>query len=291
MKRFVCMLAALVLLTACVPSFAKDVPEQDDAAPVIEDLILYYGCYGEEAAEEIQALLGALNEKDPSRGKLWESIMEYWRYVNTDLVIHTEKLPEGLPGDNSLALVLLGVSLNPDGSMREELIGRLTVGLACAEQYPNAYVVCTGGATAKENRDVTEAGQMGAWLLEHGLEESRLILEDRSLSTIENAQYTLDVLRKEYPQIVSLAVVSSDYHVARASLLIETVSLMEKNDASVLSNCASPAPDMEYTEEYLRGLQMYNMLQLIGAQDLAWQYLHDPENFPRPVLNERAEAA
>lgn len=98
-----------------------------------------------------------------------------------------ERLPENLPQDDSLALVILGGGLNADGSMKDELIRRLNVGLDCAEQYPNAYVVCTGGATAKENKDVTEAGQMGAWLLENGLEEDRLILEDRSRSTIENA--------------------------------------------------------------------------------------------------------
>jgi uncharacterized SAM-binding protein YcdF (DUF218 family) len=173
--------------------------------------------------------------------------------------------------------------------MCDELIGRLQVGLACAEQYPNAYVVCTGGGTAKENRDVTEAGQMGAWLLEHGLEKDRLILEDQSLSTIENAQYTLDILHRDYPQVTSLAIVSSDYHAARGALLFETASLMAKHEIRVVSNCASPAPDKAYTGDYLRGWQMYNMLQLIGDRDLAWQYLQDPEHFPRPVLHKRDE--
>ena len=274
-------------LAPSAPAPAEDTEE----ARLIKDIILYYGCHGEAAAEEIQDLLVALKGKDAEQGKLWEDIMDYWRYVNTGLAINMKKLPEDLPKDDSLAIVILGAALNADGSMRDELIGRLQAGLACAEQYPNACVVCTGGGTAKENRDVTEAGQMGAWLLEHGLEKDRLILEDQSLSTIENAQYTLDILRREYPQAASLAIVSSDYHVARGALLFETASLMAKYEIRVVSNCASPAPDKAYTDDYLRGWQMYNLLQLIGEKDLAWQYIHDPEHFPRPELYEQAEAA
>ncbi len=291
MKRVFCMLTAVLFFLSSVPAWAEDSREQTEEMQMIEDLILYYGCYGEAAEREIQDLLGALRETDIRQGELWEDIMDYWSYVNTDLVINREKLPEGLPEDDSFALVILGGALNADGSMREELIARLQVGLACAKQYPKACVVCTGGGTAKENRNVTEAGQMGAWLIKHGLEENRLILEDQSLSTIENAQKTLDILHREYPQIAALAIVSSDYHVARGSLLFETVSLMETDKIRVISNCASPAPDKEYTDDYLRGWQMYNMLQLIGDEELAWQFLHDPENFPRPALYEQAEAA
>lgn len=257
-------------------------------------MILYYGCYGEAAAEEVNGRLEALKETDSRQGELWEDVMDYWGYVNTDLVIHGDHLPDGLPKDDSLALVILGGALNPDGSMRDELVRRLEVGLDCAAQYPNAYVVCTGGGTARENKAVTEAGQMGAWLRENGLEASRLILEDRSRSTIENARFTLDILRSDYPRVGAIAIVSSDYHVARGCLLFETVMLMgmherQEPEVRVITNYASPAPDKDYTDDYLRGWQMYNMLQLIGDWDLARQYVQDPEHFPRPVLDERAE--
>lgn len=290
-KRIACALTAILLLLSGGSAFAEESPEQTEEAQLIKDMILYYGCYGEAAEEEINDLLAALKEADAGRGKLWEDIMDYWKYADTEMVINTEKLPDTLPQDDSLAFVILGNALNDDGSVREELINRLKAGLACAEQYPNAWVVCTGGGTAKENKDVTEAGQMGAWLLEHGLEKNRLILEDRSQSTIENAQYTLDILGREHPRVHALAIVSSDFHVARGALLFETVSLMDGRDARVVSNFASPAPDRVYTDDYLRGWQMVNMLQLIGERELARQYVNDPDNFPRPVLQEQAAAA
>ena len=296
MKRLLCVIFAAILLMSGAPAYGGEIQEEADEAGLIEDLILYYGCYGEEAAEETEKLLEELKAADAGQGNLWEDIMDYWEYVDTDLVINTEALPEGLPEDDSFAVVILGAALYEDGSMKDELTGRLRVGLDCAGQYPNAYVVCTGGGTAKENRDVTEAEKMGNWLLENGLEDNRLILEDQSMSTIENARYTLEKLREDYPQVSAAAIVSSDYHVARASLLFETAALMmaeegEEPEVQVISNCAYPDPDKDYTEDYLRGWEMYNLLQLTGNQDLARQYIEDPENFPRPVLEGQADAA
>lgn len=289
-------MTAIIVVISGLPALGEDIREQPGENRLIEDMILYYGCHGEAAAGKVAELLDALKEADDRQGKLWADIMDYWRYVNTDLVINTNNLPESLPRDDSLALIILGGALNPDGSMRDELLGRLKVGLDCAAQYPNARVVCTGGGTAKENKAVTEAGQMGAWLLENGLEEDRLILENQSRSTLENARFTLDILQRDFPRIHSVAIVTSDYHITRSCLLFETAMLMGSSDKPqpeihVASNCASPAPNKDYTADYLRGWQMYNMLQLIGDDDLARQYVHDPEHFPRPVLDEQAEAS
>lgn len=176
MKRLLFVLPAIVLLASCLPAFGTGIRDQADKSQLIEDLILYYGCYGEAAAEKVNELLGTLKETDERQGKLWEDIMNYWSFVCTGMVINKGHLPETLPKDDSLAIVILGGALYADGTMRDELLRRLNAGLDCAEQYPNAYVVCTGGGTARENRSVTEAGQMGAWLLDNGLEKSRLIL-------------------------------------------------------------------------------------------------------------------
>ena len=63
----------------------------------------------------------------------------------------------------------------------------------------------------------------------------------------------------------------------------------KKPEVHVVSNCASAAPNKDYTEDYLRGWQMYNMLQLTGDQDLALQYVQDPDGFPRPVLDVQSD--
>ena len=75
MKRLLCTLIAILLLTSSVPAYAENSPEQP------KDMILYYGCYGEAADEEIEELLVELKAADADSGKLWEGIMDYWRYA------------------------------------------------------------------------------------------------------------------------------------------------------------------------------------------------------------------
>ena len=67
---------------------------------------------------------------------------------------------------------------------------KIANGLASAQKYPNAYVAVTGGGTAKNNPNATEADQMAAWMIANGLDENRLIVENKSKSTVQNAQFT-----------------------------------------------------------------------------------------------------
>ena len=120
--------------------------------------------------------------------------MQLWKTVNEDPEINENILPDGLPETDELCMIVLGFQLNPDGSMKDELIERLTVAKASAEKYPNSLVVCTGGGTAAENPDATEAGEMAKWLIENGVDPQRVIVEDQSLTTAQNAIYTYRIL-------------------------------------------------------------------------------------------------
>ena len=179
---------------------------------IVRDLIGYYFHYRQEAAPEIDNQLQTLASLDPNEGELWTAVMDRWRWINEEMELQPDCLPDGLPEDDSLCIVVLGFGLNSNGGMKPELISRLEVALRSAEKYPESYVLCTGGETARV-AGVSEAGQMGAWLLEHGLEEHRLILEPDSYSTTENAQKSLKLLGEEYPDVSSIALVTSDYHI------------------------------------------------------------------------------
>ena len=126
--------AALLILCSCVTGFAE---EQTSSQALIERLVISWAAYGERDGQAMEALAAA----DPALGEKWSRIMDLWE---APVPVNAE-LPDGLPDDDTLCLVALGFQLNPDGTMREELVERLKVLQAASEKYPQAVIVCTGG--------------------------------------------------------------------------------------------------------------------------------------------------
>lgn len=285
---------AAVMSIAAQPAAAEPadypagIPETNDPAhAIIRDIIRYYGAYQGDDNGKVESLLQELTELDSRQGELWQRIIDYWKYANDELVVNDLQLPEDLSQDDDLCIVVLGFELNDDGSMQPELLGRLEVALTCAEQYPNAYVVCTGGGTARQNKDVTEAGLMGDWLMDHGVAPERLIIEDESHTTAENAIFSYNILLEKYPQVHSVAIVSSHYHIAWGSLLFEAAFLrtaMEQQtpEIHVISNAAYPFVNEKY-RDVLR-FETGGLLQFIGEKDLSMQYYMDIAE--KPALTE-----
>ena len=61
---------------------------------------------------------------------------------------------------------------------------------------------------------------MADWLIAHGVEEGRVLLEDQADNTEENIRFSKELLAGQGIDLTgSIAVVSSDYHLYRASLL------------------------------------------------------------------------
>ncbi len=285
--RFRILSLFLLFSVVCLCTGCGQREEKRDRQDIIEELVVDYGNYGSEADEHIQSLLKELRAVDADAADRWESIMALWRTANTELTIHDRVLPDGLPDMDELCLVALGFQLNPDGTMRDELIERLTVVKASAEKYPNAWIVCTGGGTAAQNESATEAGKMAEWLIENGIAEERVIVEDKSLTTAQNAIYTYDILTERYPQVKQLAIVSSDYHIATGTLLFEAEAILraEKAGAEALhvsSNAAWKAPSGSLSTMFQAGA----LIELSGDVDTAFEIYYETYDIHElPPLN------
>ena len=248
----------------------------DDVEQIVAEMAVDYGTYGAEAADRINALLKELSAADPGVGTRWKTIMELWTSGRLGEPLHYGVLPDGLPETDELCIVVLGFQLDPDGTMKEELIERLTVALNSAKKYPNAYVVCTGGGTAAENPSASEAGEMAKWLLEQGVAESRIIIEDHSVTTAQNAIFTYDILTSLYPSVKKLAIVSSDYHIATGELLFSAESILRANvpgneKLEVVSNAAWKAPAGTLSAMFQAGA----LIELSGDTETAFAIYYD----------------
>ena len=273
---FLLILCLCVSLSACGKEEKTASGDPKRVESIVEEIAVDYGTYGEEAEERIGELLEELSAEDASAGARWETIMELWTSPQLGQPLYYDVLPDGLPDTDELCIVVLGFQLNPDGTMKDELIERLTVALASAEKYPNAYIVCTGGGTAAENGSATEAGEMAKWLAEQGVAEARIIVEDQSLTTAQNAIYTYDILTLRYPSVKKLAIVSSDYHIATGELLFKAEAVLRANapgneKLQVVSNAAWKAPSGSLSPMFQAGA----LIELFGDVETAFEIYYD----------------
>ena len=265
------LVSALLLTSGCGQKTAKRSTQE-----IVEEMVVDYGSYGDEADRQIKALLKEMKATDKDAAARWERIMALWKSSNTALTINYDEPTAGLPDTDELCFVVLGFQLNPDGSMREELLARLAVALRCAQSYPNALIVCTGGGTAAEDETATEAGRMAQWLIENGVEPGRVIVEDKSVTTAQNAIYTFDILAERYPQVRELVIVSSDYHIATGALLFGAEAILRAEKAGeetvkVVSNAAWKAPSGTLSTMFQAGA----LIELSGDAETAFEIYFD----------------
>lgn len=262
----------ILIACLCLCLLGGSVPAAQAAEETNPQQLL--GAYCTNDSGKIESCLDALEAENPAEGALWRRIMTDWARLNEADFEDHRVLPDDLPQDDSLCIVVFGYGLGADGSIQPELEDRLYVALNAARQYPDAYVAVTGGQTS-EVAGVTEGGQMAAWLRAQGVAESRLIVEDQALSTTQNAANTYKLLTSAYPQVKTLAVVTSDYHVACAGVLLQIWSDYQSqvNGAPALNvaagaSCATDTP----VGDGMLSSQAWGIAQITGT---AWPVVSD----------------
>jgi len=259
-KRVLCFLILLVFLAGCAAPEPARSP--DEILPEILESVRVNGPGGRDAAD---GLVRELKRADRRQGELWEEILDFWEETDGMEILYAP--PKGLPEDESLCIAVLGYQLNADGTIQEELEERLRAALLCAERYPKACVLCTGGPTASGDRNATEAGKMGEWLIRQGLDAERLVVEDHSLSTVENALFSCVLLQETRPEVDTVILVSSDYHVPWGALLFEAAFLKsayleEGQKIHVASNCACDIDNPYFSGDSVLSWQISGIRQM-----------------------------
>ena len=262
---------AAVFICTCFSVLAEDT---SPAQELIERMVVSYAAFGERDTQALKELSAA----DPAAAEKWERIMDLWEAP----VLVNKELPDGLPDDDTLCLAALGFQLNPDGTMRDELIERLKVLLAAAEKYPRAVIVCTGGGTAADDPSATVAGRMADWLRDQGIDPSRVYVEDKSVTTAQNAVFTFDILEEHCPQVTQIAIISSDYHIATGTLLFGAESILRDSPVSIVSNAAWQAPGGSLSAMFQAGA----LIELSGDVETAFEIYYETYDIHElPPLN------
>ncbi|KGM16445.1 hypothetical protein N867_19955, partial [Actinotalea fermentans ATCC 43279 = JCM 9966 = DSM 3133] len=137
----------------------------------------------------------------------------------------------GEPPDAPAAVVVLGCRVEGD-TPSQALQRRIDTAADYLLAHPGVPVVVSGGMGDGER--ISEAEAMRRGLVERGVADDRILLEDRSTSTLENLTNSAAILA-EKGLGSSVVVVSEGYHLHRALGIADRVGL----DADGL---AAPSP-------------------------------------------------
>ncbi len=108
-------------------------------------------------------------------------------------------------------IVVLANTVNPDGSISNRLKSRIDKGLELYNAHYAPLIVVSGGM-GKEGYN--EAQVMQRYLLEQGVPQHAIIVDDTGINTQATAEHTRDLLRKKNLQ--SAIVVTQTYHILRS---------------------------------------------------------------------------
>jgi uncharacterized SAM-binding protein YcdF (DUF218 family) len=134
------------------------------------------------------------------------------------------KIPEAPSGD---VIVLLGGGISdgtPDlsgiGAPSEDMSGRIITAVRLQKRL-DIPIIVSGGSVFKGRK--AEAVVVKRFLIDLGVPSAKIIAEDRSRDTIENAKYTMEICKKlNYKKPI---LVTSAYHMKRAIMSFQKVGI------------------------------------------------------------------
>lgn len=124
-------------------------------------------------------------------------------YGNIDNASYTEK-----------TVIVLGCGIRGE-RVSVGLAKRLNKAYEYYENNPDTVIIVSGGQGPQE--DIPEALAMKRYLVDKGIPEDKIIMEDKSTSTITNFKYSHEIMKEKGLPDDSVVFVTNAYHVYRGA--------------------------------------------------------------------------
>ena len=138
---------------------------------------------------------------------------------------------------------------------------RVSVGLAKRlnkaaeyhEKNPDAMIIVSGGQGPQE--DISEALAMKRYLIDKGIPEDKIIMEDKSTSTITNFRYSREIMEEKGMDLSSVVFVTNAYHIYRGASYAKDEGFV--NIAHLGTDIIWYTVPMNYMREMLAVIKMW----------------------------------
>ena len=145
------------------------------------------------------------------------------------------------------AVIVLGAGIHGD-KVSMPLKMRLDKAIEYHKKNPDALIVVSGGQGFQET--VTEAYAMEKYLINNGVNKSRIIKEEKSTSTGENMAFSKAILDEAFKKDYSVVVITNNFHILRATSIAKNTGFKSVTHMHA-------------------GLQWYNLLPCYLRESLA----------------------
>lgn len=116
-------------------------------------------------------------------------------------------------------IIVLGAGIKGE-QVPPLLASRIDQGIEILKKNPKALVIMSGGQGKGE--DIPEGEAMARYAINKGIDESKIIIEDKSTNTKENLLFSSKLMTKESPRV---GLVTTSYHVFRALILAKDLGI------------------------------------------------------------------
>ena len=152
---------------------------------------------------------------------------------------------------NEKTVIVLGCGIRGE-RVSVGLAKRLNKAYEYHLQNPDAVIIVSGGQGPQE--DISEALAMKRYLMEKGVPEDRIIMEDKSTSTITNFKYSHEIMKEKGLPDDSVVFVTNGYHVYRGASYAKAEGLTVTHLGTDIIWYTIP---MNYLREMLAVLKMW----------------------------------
>lgn len=153
-------------------------------------------------------------------------------------------------------LLILGGNVIGADTPSPQLFERMKAAARYLNENKEVIAIPCGGCF-REKQEKSEAKIIADYLISQGIDENRIILEDKSTTTYENFEFATKIIEnysgKELSQL-SVAFLSSDYHIHRASVIAKQSGIINCGKVS----CPTPGNAMQrFAREYIVAYEMF----------------------------------
>lgn len=134
------------------------------------------------------------------------------------------------PSKDADYIIVLGAQIRGT-RVTKSLAKRLDKAYDYAMENENCIIIVSGGKGTGE--DITEAEAMKKYLVDKGIDEARIVMEDKSTTTKENLLFSMEIIDNPDAKVV---IATNNFHIFRAKKLAHKIGYNNVSGAPAASD-------------------------------------------------------